>query len=143
MEWTEDHDVILLREILASDLFSFKKGSVARGERWESAEKLTQVRTLSFHLKDKRAVRNRWVLLQRKHKAKMHQEETVSGISVDDMSEIGVLLEELVGKEESLNKVGDAQARKQKEDKSKAEDVRQKPTAIQRNEKAQVNREWR
>ena len=32
----------------------------------------------------------------------MHQEETASGISVDDMSEIDVLLEELVGKEESL-----------------------------------------
>ena len=121
MEWTEDHDVILLREILASDLFSFKKGSVARGERWESiTEKLNQVTTLSFHLKDKRAVRDRWVLLQKKYKAKMHQEETASGISVDDMSEIDVLLEELVGKEESLNKIGDAQSRKQKEDKSKA-----------------------
>ena len=56
----------------------------------------------------------------------MHQEETASGISVDDMSEIDVLLEELVGKEESLNKVGDAQSRKLKEDKSKAEDIRQK-----------------
>ena len=127
MEWTEDHDVILLREILASDLFSFKKGSVARGERWESiTEKLNQVKTLSFHLKDKRAVRDRWVLLQKKYNANMHQEETASGISVDDMSEIDVLLEELVGKEESLNKVGDAQWRKQKEDKSKAEDIRQK-----------------
>lgn len=127
MEWTEDHDVILLREILASDLFSFKKGSVARGERWESiTEKLNQVKTLSFHLKDKKTVRDRWVLLQKKYKAKMHQEETASGISVDDMSEIDVLLEELVGKEESLNKVGDAQSGKQKEDKSKAEDIRQK-----------------
>ena len=125
MEWTEDHDVILLREILASDLFSFKKGSVVRGERWESiTEKLNQVKTLSFHLKDKRAVRDRWVLLQKK--AKMHREETASGISVDDMSEIDVLLEELIGKEESLNKVVDAQSRKQKEDKSKAEDIRQK-----------------
>jgi len=66
MEWTEDHDVILLLEILASDLFSFKKGSVARGERWESiVEKLNQVKTLSFHLKDKRAVRDQWVLLQK------------------------------------------------------------------------------
>ena len=127
MEWTEDHDVHLLREILASDLFSFKKGSVARGERWESiAETLNEVKTLSFLLKDKRAVRDRWVLLQKKYKAKMHQEETASGISVDDMSEIDVLLEELVGKEESLNKVGDAQSRKLKEDKSKAEDIRQK-----------------
>jgi len=109
MEWTEDHDVLLLREILASDLFSFKKGSVARGERWESiAETWNEVKTLSFHLKDKRAVRDRWVLLQKKYKAKMHQEETASGISVDEMSEVDVLLEELVGKEESLNKVGDA-----------------------------------
>ena len=127
MEWTEDHDVLLVREILASDLFLFKKGSVARGERWESiAETLNEVKTLSFHLKDKRAVRDRWVLLQKKYKAKMHHEETASGISVDDMSEIDVLLEELVGKEESLNKVGDVQSRKLKEDKSKAEDIRQK-----------------
>ena len=129
----------------ASDLFSFKKGSVATGERWESiAEKLNEVKTLSFHLKDKRAVRDRWVLLQKKYKAKMHQEETASGISVNDMSEIDVLLEELVRKEESLNKVGDAQSRKLKEDKSKAEDITEAESfrEIQRNEKAQVSREW-
>ena len=72
----------------------------------------------------------------------MHQEETASGISVD-MSEIQVLLEELVGKEESLNKVGDTQSKQLKEDKSKTEDIRQKAfRAIQQNEKAQVNREW-
>lgn len=47
MEWTEDHDVILLRDILASDLFSFEKGCVTRGERSESiTEKLKQVKTL-------------------------------------------------------------------------------------------------
>ena len=45
MEWTEDHDVLLLRDILASDLFSFKKGSVARGERRELiAETLNEVK---------------------------------------------------------------------------------------------------
>jgi hypothetical protein len=55
MEWTSDHDVILLREMIASDLFSFKKGSVARGERWEAiTEKLNQVKIPRFHLKDKR-----------------------------------------------------------------------------------------
>ena len=44
MEWTEDHDVLLLREILASDLFSFKKGSVARGERWEHLVFISKIR---------------------------------------------------------------------------------------------------
>ena len=128
MEWTEEHDAILLREILASYLFSFKKGSMSRGKRLECiAETLNQLKTVSCYLKDKRAVyvRDRWVLLQKTYKAKMDEEKTASGISVD-MSEIDVLLEELVGKEEGLNKVGDAQSRKQKEDKRKAEDVRQK-----------------
>ncbi|XP_022777827.1 uncharacterized protein LOC111319291 [Stylophora pistillata] len=125
MEWTQDHNVILPREILESDLFSFKQESVARGARWVSiTEKLNQVKTFCFHFKDKRAVRDRWVLLQKKYNAMMHQEETASGISMDDLSEIDVLLKELVGKEESLNEVGDAQSRKQKEDKSKAEDIR-------------------
>ena len=70
------------------------------------------MKTLSFHLKGKRAVRDRWVLIQ-KYKAKMHQEETASGISVD-MSEIDVLLEELVGKEESLKLVIHSQEREKK-----------------------------
>ena len=39
MEWTEDHDILLLREILASDLFSLKKGSVARGESGNRSQK--------------------------------------------------------------------------------------------------------
>jgi len=38
----------------------------------------------------------------------MPHEETTNGISVHVMSEIDNLLEEFVGKEESLNKVGDA-----------------------------------
>ena len=121
-------------------MFSFKKGSVAREERWESiTETLNEVKTLSFHLKEKRAVRDRWVPLQKKYIAKMHEEETASGISVDDMSEIYVLLEELVGKEETLNKVGDAQSRKKQGRGHKEESFR----VIQRKEKAQVNREWR
>lgn len=56
----------------------------------------------------------------------MPHEETTNGISVHVMSEIDNLLEEFVGKEESLNKVGDAQLRKLKEDKSKTEAIRQK-----------------
>ena len=32
MEWTDQHDVLMLREMILSDVFSFKKGSVSRGE---------------------------------------------------------------------------------------------------------------
>ena len=45
MEWTDDHDILLLREMIASELFQFKKGSPDRGKIWESIqERLEQAR---------------------------------------------------------------------------------------------------
>ena len=34
MEWTDEHDVLMLRKMIVSDVFSFKKGSVGRGDAW-------------------------------------------------------------------------------------------------------------
>ena len=87
MEWTDLHDIFLLREII-SDLLSYKKGSVQRGEKWEEiADKLNQFHDPRFSLKDKRAVRDRWALLQKKYKNKIREEEAASGISPDELSE--------------------------------------------------------
>ena len=36
VEWTDEHDILLLREIIASELFQFKKGSPDRGKIWET-----------------------------------------------------------------------------------------------------------
>lgn len=61
----------MLRELLVSNLFSFKKGSSGRGDAWEAiADTLNQVNSPTFRIKDKRGVRERWVLLQRKYKKK-------------------------------------------------------------------------
>ena len=44
MEWTDQHDVLMLREMIVRDVFSFKKESVSRANAWESiAEKLNQI----------------------------------------------------------------------------------------------------
>ena len=34
MEWTEQHNVYLCREILVVEPFKFKKGSTERGRHW-------------------------------------------------------------------------------------------------------------
>lgn len=69
MEWTE-HDVSMLREMVVSDVFAFKKGSVIRREAWNSiAEKLNQFNFPMFRIKDKRGVRQRWGLRKRKFKS--------------------------------------------------------------------------
>ena len=60
MEWTDELDVFMLREMVVRDVFSFKKGSVIRGDASDSkAEKLNQIDSPQFRIKDKR-VRERW-----------------------------------------------------------------------------------
>ena len=76
MEWTDEHDVLMLREIVVSDVFSFKKGSISRGDAWDSmAEKLNQIDSPQFRIKHKRGVKERCVLLRRKFSSKIREEE--------------------------------------------------------------------
>ena len=50
MEWTDDYDILLLREMIASELFQFKKGSPDRGKIWESLqERLNKVDHLKVY----------------------------------------------------------------------------------------------
>ena len=56
MEWTDDHDILLLREMIASELFQFKEGSPDR--QWESIqERLNKLDNSKFMIKEKRGVR--------------------------------------------------------------------------------------
>ena len=55
MEWTDDRDILLLREMIASELFQFKKGSPDRGKIWESIqERLNKLDHPKFTIKEKR-----------------------------------------------------------------------------------------
>ena len=64
MEWSEEHDVLFLKEMLARNVFGAKKGSPARGLAWEAI----------VQLKVKKAVRKRWNLLRKKFSKKMSEE---------------------------------------------------------------------
>ena len=124
MEWTEDHDILLMREIMVSDLFLYKKGSPNRGLVWETiVENLNKIETTVFVLKDKRSVRDRWTLLKSKYKKKISNEEAASGIDVDEPTELESLIEELCDKEESFI---DVDSGRKLADKTKADDVRMK-----------------
>ena len=63
MEWSEEHDVLFLREMLARNMFGAKKGSPARGLAWEAiVDHLNEIHSPKFQLKVKKAVRERWSL---------------------------------------------------------------------------------
>ena len=107
MEWTDQHDVLMLREMIVSD------------------EKLNQIHSPQFRIKDKRGVRERWELLRRKFKSKNREEEAASGIAVEDLTEKEALIEALIAREETA-KPDDNLSVQQKKDKDKAEDIRKK-----------------
>ena len=126
MEWTDDHDILLLHEMMASELFHFKKGSPDRGKIWESIqERLNKLDNPKFTIKDKRGVRDRWNLLQAKFKRIQREELQASGIDCE-LSEKDALIEELCEKEDSFS----AKDKKKSDDKEAAEEIRKK--AMQR-----------
>ncbi|KAL9987026.1 hypothetical protein ACROYT_G001260 [Oculina patagonica] len=120
-EWTVDHHVVLLQEMIASYWFTFKKGGVARGERWKAiTEKLNQVKAPTFHVKDKRAKIYTLLGLPLMVCTQFHLERKCL-FSFRD-----TLIEELVAKEDIFSKLKEDQSKKQKEGKRKAEDKRHK-----------------
>ena len=81
MEWTNQHDTLILREVRGSDLFETRKGSPARGKLWdEIAPRLNNLTQCKFNV-NKRSLRDRLNLLMSKFKAKNREEERASGIS--------------------------------------------------------------
>ena len=94
MEWSEEHDILFLREMAASDIFMYKKGSVDRGKVWDDiVDRINRNQNPKFVIKEKRGVRDRWSLWV--------DEELASGIAPDDISEKDNLIEELMEKKES------------------------------------------
>ena len=127
MEWSKEHDVLFLREMLARNVFGTKKGSPARGLAWEAiVDNLNDIHCPKFQLKDKKAVRERLNLLRKKFSKKMSEEQKASGISVEELTEKESLIEELVEIEDTIHAKAESASKQQLKDNETAEDIRNK-----------------
>jgi hypothetical protein len=130
MSWTEDHDLLLCREILNIDPFTgTKKGTIQRGNKWkEIVSNLMDIESPKFKV-DCRAVRDRYNLLSQRLRKKLKDEQAASGIETD-MSEIETALEEVIEKEDASEETQEGESeskRKAKEqEKGTAESMRKK-----------------
>ncbi|ROL49844.1 hypothetical protein DPX16_0727 [Anabarilius grahami] len=98
MEWTEKHDVLLCREILLTEPYRYKKGSVDKGKAWSTiADTLNCSQDLKFKV-TQRSVRERFTLIQVKYKARNNKDEKSSGTSAET-TELDDLIEEITEKE--------------------------------------------
>ena len=104
MEWSEEHDVVFLREMLARNVFGTRERSPACGLAWEAVvDSLNEIHPPKFQLKDKKAVQELWNLLRKEFSKKMTEGEKASGISVEELMEKESPFKELVEREDTIH----------------------------------------
>ena len=111
MSWTEEKDVLLMREMAAQGIFQFKSGSRERGTVWQAIAKNLNGHKDLFHSVTSRGVRDRFTLILRRYKAKNAEELKSTG----EGSEYDLLLEELTHLSEESDKKANAEAESAKE----------------------------
>lgn len=123
MKWTEVHDIFFLKEIFQFQPWQHKKGSVERGEVWESlACHLGRLSDPKFRV-TQRAVRDRYLLLERRYRKKVSEDEKASGTSPEP-SKVDTMMEDIVSLFEEADKLNDSKKRKIQEEALQAEEMR-------------------
>ena len=125
MEWTEQKDVMLAREILLCEPFRHRAGSKERGSVWSQIA--TNLNSHPGFTVSQRAVRDRYSILEKKAKKRKREIENGTGISPED-SELDLALEEIIEKWESAEQEfqldNQSKAKKLEKDKETAEEMR-------------------
>ena len=95
MCWSEENDVLFLRELLVSSPFKFKAGSRKRDKVWDAvADVLNGIEKPNFKV-EQQALWDHLNKLLKEYRRKKAYEEKASGIDVDT-TETDVLLEEIL-----------------------------------------------
>ena len=103
MKWSEEHDLMLCREVLVMEPFKHPKQSRERGEIWgEIAQNLNGLSVPKFTVRT-RSVRDRLTLLLRKYKEKVRNEEQGFGMKCDEETELEMALSEIMEKEQAAD----------------------------------------
>lgn len=125
MEWTEQKDMMLAREILLCEPFKCRASSKERGSAWSQIA--NNLNTHPGFTVSQRAVRDRFGILKKKAKKQKLEIENGTGISPED-SELDLALEEIIEKceaaEQELQLDNQGKAKKLEKDKETAQELR-------------------
>ena len=127
MVWTSEHDELLCREILVEEPYHFKLGTQERGQCWDKiASSLNRLGSPRFWV-DQRAVRDRFLQLERAFKRKMAEEERASGISPPEPTELDMAIRDIIERREEVqNEVARGEESAIEKERETAESVRKR-----------------
>ena len=131
MVWSQDMDKIMLQEMAAEGVLHHKLKSRSRGISWQRV--VDKVNALPNFDANVKSIRDRFRLLAKKHKAKMGKEERSTGGGDVDLSEVEILLEELIEIEDDTNQRAeeDHKAKKNNEDEDRAKALEMRKRAME------------
>ena len=126
MEWTNNHDIALAREVLLLEPYRYKARTVERGKVWQKiVDNLKSHAVLRF-LVTKKSVREHLKLLLDKYRARIQKERRDSGVEVEE-TELDQALEEINEKWEAAEEQDILllnNKKKTEEDRAMGEEVR-------------------
>lgn len=127
MEWSEAHYILLCREMLAVKPFQAKREATQRTKICETIVHHLEGIDQPFLRVSVRSIRDRYTPLARKFRKRTQDEIKGSGTS-PEMSELEVLLEELVGPEDMSEKEQqmESEEKNTREDQDRAIDMKKK-----------------
>lgn len=121
MKWTEEHKLLMLREMTLLQPWLHKKGTSERGDDWEKlAVSLNAIPRPQFHV-TQRSVRDHYSTMEKRRRKKAREEDRASGIAPEEDKELDQLLDEIIELFDESDKAVDETKQKQEEEAKKAE----------------------
>ena len=132
MQWNNDRDIMLMREVAALGVLTQKSGSKERGQLWQQvADALNE--NDNFYA-TARGVRDRLSTIMKKHRIQMNKAKKLSGVGGEEVTEFDILVEDLIELSDDTDARSEEKLEEKKksdqEDRKKALDVRN--TAMER-----------
>ena len=126
MKWTEEHELLMLRELMLLQPWLHKKGTSERGDDWEKlAVSLNAIPYPQFRV-TQRSVRDHYSTMEKRRRKKVREEDRASGIAPEEDKELDQLLDETVELFDESDKITDQTKKKQEEEAKKAEEMRKR-----------------
>ena len=125
MKWTEEHELLMLRELMLLQPWLHKKGTSERGDDWEKlAVSLNTIPRPQFCV-IQQCVRDHYSTIEKRRK-KVREEDRASGIAPEEDKELDQLLDEIIELFDESDKAIDETKQKQEEEAKKADEMRKR-----------------
>ena len=128
MHWLNEHDLILVQEVLLFEPWRYRQGSVERGNVWKSISGSVNAMEQPLFKVNERSTRDRLNLLMKKFKRNDDEEKLASVIEVEEEGELDKALRDIVelfDDSEKILKEGNATKKRRLElEASQAEELR-------------------